>query len=133
MHSIANFGLSLFQGGKFIEPNYVLRITKTEFERRGYYPGTQYYRKKSSGAIPISPAWHRATDLTTPVAKVIAVLPFLDGTISIQSVPGGRINILRGHSIGNSKQKIKYVHVYLFQKVSEIERCHCTVPKLLIR
>jgi hypothetical protein len=29
----------------------------------------------------------------------------------IQSVPGGKVNILRGHSVGHSKQKVVYVHV----------------------
>jgi hypothetical protein len=38
----------------------------------------------------------------------------------IQSVPGGKVNILGRHSIGHSKQKIVYVHV-LF---------HCIVPQL---
>jgi hypothetical protein len=28
-----------------------------------------------------------------------------------QGVPGGKVNIQGGHSIGNSKQKIVYVHV----------------------
>jgi hypothetical protein len=28
-----------------------------------------------------------------------------------QSVPGGKVNIPGGHSIGNSNQKIVYVHV----------------------
>jgi hypothetical protein len=28
-----------------------------------------------------------------------------------QSVPGSKVNILEGHSIGHSKQKIVYVHV----------------------
>jgi hypothetical protein len=31
--------------------------------------------------------------------------------LNIQSVPGGKINILGGHSIGHSKQKIVYVRV----------------------
>jgi hypothetical protein len=29
----------------------------------------------------------------------------------IQNVPGGKVNILGGHSIGNSKQESVYVHV----------------------
>jgi hypothetical protein len=29
----------------------------------------------------------------------------------IQSVPGGKVNILGGHSIGHSKQKTLYEHV----------------------
>jgi hypothetical protein len=31
--------------------------------------------------------------------------------ITIQSVLGGKVNILGGHSIGHSKQKIVYIHV----------------------
>jgi hypothetical protein len=30
---------------------------------------------------------------------------------SIQNVPGGKVNILGGHSIGHYKQKNVYVHV----------------------
>jgi hypothetical protein len=30
----------------------------------------------------------------------------------IQDVPGGKVNILGGHSIGHSKQKSVYVHVF---------------------
>jgi hypothetical protein len=29
----------------------------------------------------------------------------------MQGVPGGKVNILGGHSIGHSKQKSVYVHV----------------------
>jgi hypothetical protein len=29
----------------------------------------------------------------------------------IQGVPGGKVNILGGHSVGHSKQKSVYVHV----------------------
>jgi hypothetical protein len=36
---------------------------------------------------------------------------FLRGIMYIQSVPGGRVNILREHDIGHSKQKSVYVHV----------------------
>jgi len=31
--------------------------------------------------------------------------------LNIQGVPGGKISILRGHSIGHSKQKCLYEHV----------------------
>jgi hypothetical protein len=31
-------------------------------------------------------------------------------TLNIQSEPGGKVNIVRGHSIGNFKQKSVYVH-----------------------
>jgi hypothetical protein len=52
---------------------------------------------------------------------------------SLQGIPGGKVNILGGQSIGHSKQKkIVYVHV-LFRTVSEIQLFHCTDPKLLIR
>jgi hypothetical protein len=33
----------------------------------------------------------------------------------IQSDPGGKVNILGGHSIGHSKQKSVYVYVYYFE------------------
>jgi hypothetical protein len=46
--------------------------------------------------------------------------------VPICGVPGGKVNILGGHSIGHSKQKSVYVHV-LFQMVSEIELLQCTV------
>jgi hypothetical protein len=32
----------------------------------------------------------------------------------IQGVPGGKISILEGHSIGHSKQEIVCVHVYIY-------------------
>jgi hypothetical protein len=54
------------------------------------------------------------------------------GDGNIPGVPGGKVNILGGHSIGHSKQKIVYARV-LFRTVSEIELFHCTVAKLLIR
>jgi hypothetical protein len=40
----------------------------------------------------------------------------------IQSVPGEKVNILGGHSIGHCNQKNLYVHV----SYSEIELFHCT-------
>ena len=49
-----------------------------------------------------------------------------------QSVPGGNVCILGGHSIGHSKQKFICTFV-LFRTVSEIELFHCTVAKLLIK
>jgi hypothetical protein len=52
--------------------------------------------------------------------------------IYIQNVPGGKVTILGGYSIGHSQQKSVYACV-LFRTVSEIEAFHCTVPKLLIR
>jgi hypothetical protein len=49
---------------------------------------------------------------------------------AIQGVPGGKVNILGGHSIGHSNQKCICTCV---RRASEIELFHCTVPKLLIR
>jgi hypothetical protein len=52
----------------------------------------------------------------------------------IQGVPGGRVNILRGHSIRHPKQKVVRVCTcVLFWTVSEIQPFHCTVPKLWVR
>jgi len=48
------------------------------------------------------PLWH------TIKFKVAAIIECL---IYIQGVPGGKINILGGHSIGHSKQKYLYEHV----------------------
>ena len=48
----------------------------------------------------------------------------------IQNVPGGKVSILGGHSIGRSKQKWMCV---LFRTVSQIELFECTTAKLLIR
>jgi hypothetical protein len=56
---------------------------------------------------------------------------------SIQSVPGGKVNILWGHSIGHSKQKSVYVHVsyseqfpkvymYIFPIPNGFRKCICT-------
>ena len=44
--------------------------------------------------------------------------------IYTQGVPGGKVNILGGHSIGHSKQKCLYEHV---------PYSDCTTAKLLIR
>jgi hypothetical protein len=50
-----------------------------------------------------------ATIMTRPLPSrsFIFILPFG----SIQDVPGRKVNILGGHSIGHSKQKSVYVHV----------------------
>jgi hypothetical protein len=48
----------------------------------------------------------------------------------IQGVPGGKVNILGGHTICHSKQK---KCTGLFITVSETELFHCTVSKLLMR
>jgi hypothetical protein len=52
---------------------------------------------------------------------------------NIQSVPGGKVNILGGHNTGHSKQNICVYTRVLFRTVSETELFHCTVPKLLLR
>jgi hypothetical protein len=53
--------------------------------------------------------------------------------VHIQSVTGGKVNILGGNSISHSKQKKCVCTCVLFQMVSKLELFHCTVPKLLIR
>jgi hypothetical protein len=35
---------------------------------------------------------------------------------TIQDDPGGKLNILRGHSVAHYKQKIVYVHVYYYER-----------------
>jgi hypothetical protein len=50
-----------------------------------------------------------------------------------QNVPGGKVNILGAHSIGQSKQKNCIYTCVLLRTVCEIDLCHCTVPDLLIR
>jgi hypothetical protein len=47
--------------------------------------------------------------------------------LAILSIPGGKVNVLGGHSIGHSKQKSAYVPVFLFWTVSKVELFHCTV------
>ena len=47
--------------------------------------------------------------------------------VAIQSVPGRKVNILGGHSIGHSKQKCLHEHVYCFEWFPR-----CTTAKLLI-
>jgi hypothetical protein len=37
-------------------------------------------------------------------------------SINIQGVPGGKVNILGGHSIGHSKQESMYVHVFYSER-----------------
>jgi hypothetical protein len=52
---------------------------------------------------------------------------------NIQSAPGGMVNILEGHNIGHSKQKIVCVHVFYCERKSEIELFHCIVHYTLYR
>jgi hypothetical protein len=51
----------------------------------------------------------------------------------IQSVPGGKVNILGGYSTGLILSKMCICTCVLFRAVSVIELFHCTVPKLLVR
>jgi hypothetical protein len=50
----------------------------------------------------------------------------------IQSVPGGNVNVLGGHSIGHSKQESVYVHVFYSERfprysyVTVRYTVHCT-------
>jgi len=58
-----------------------------------------------AGLEPAIPASERPqTDALHRVATGI-------GSILIQGVPGGKVNILGGHSIRHSKQKCLYEHV----------------------
>jgi hypothetical protein len=41
-----------------------------------------------------------------------------DQITTIQGVPGGKVNILGGHSIGHSKQENVYVHVSYSERFS---------------
>jgi hypothetical protein len=41
---------------------------------------------------------------------------YLQKSSYIQRIPGGKVNILGGHSIGHSKQKSVYVHVSYSEK-----------------
>jgi len=50
----------------------------------------------------------------------------------IQGVPGGKVNILGGHSIVHSKQKYLYEHVSYSERFP-IDLFECTTAKLLIR
>jgi hypothetical protein len=47
----------------------------------------------------------------------------------IQNVPGGKVNILGGHTIDHSTQNIVFVCV-LFRTVTEIQLFHCKVKKV---
>jgi hypothetical protein len=52
----------------------------------------------------------------------------------IQNVPGGNVNILGGHGIGNSKQKSVYVHVSYSERGRAISLNGCkTVDKEILR
>ena len=46
-----------------------------------------------------------------PRAPICNIRRIKSRNIIIQGVPGGKVNILGGHSIGHSKQKCLYEHV----------------------
>jgi hypothetical protein len=54
------------------------------------------------------------------------------GRLYLNCIPGGKVNILGGHSIGHSKRKSVCTCV-LFRTVSEMELFHCTVHCTLYR
>jgi hypothetical protein len=51
-------------------------------------------------------AYYLSTNTCLPAELFFSLVIFY-----IQSVPGGKVNILGGHSIGYSKQKSVYVHM----------------------
>ena len=51
---------------------------------------------------------------SSPLSKKLIIYLITSGhpiKLFIQGVPGGKVNILGGHSIGHSKQKTLYEHV----------------------
>jgi hypothetical protein len=80
-----------------------------------------------------------STQLTKIIDYLVLWMGWLCGSCydnvsvqTIQGVPGGKLNILEGYSIGHSKQKQCTCTCVLFRTVSEIKLFHYTVPKLLI-
>jgi hypothetical protein len=61
-------------------------------------------------------------------ANSVTCLSRSDSHAVMQSVPGGKVDILGGHSIGHSKKTR-----VLFRTVSEIELLHCTLHCTLYR
>jgi hypothetical protein len=53
--------------------------------------------------------------------------------VFLQNVPGGKVNILGGHTVDHSKQKKCICTCVPFLTVSEIQLFHCTIPNLLVR
>jgi hypothetical protein len=51
----------------------------------------------------------------------------------MRGVPGRKVSILGGHSVGYSKQYLCVCTFVLFPAVSEVELTRYTVPELLIR
>jgi hypothetical protein len=63
---------------------------------------------------------HPIKCITMPLVDITTCRLHIYHIYSIQGIPGGKVNILGGHSIRHSKQKSVHVCV-LFQKVDEIE------------
>ena len=55
--------------------------------------------------------WHVDNSEICVVSSAWSTGKQVDFIKYIQSVPGGNVNILGGHSIGHSKQKCLYEHV----------------------
>jgi hypothetical protein len=98
------------------------------------YPPTPIWRSMlvfrqkfcKNSCFPLSDIYHTMSvfpvDLIIPTGKIM------------HTVPGEKINILVGHSIGHFKQKEVYIYTcVLFLTVSEIYLFHSTAPKLAIR
>ena len=49
--------------------------------------------------------------MTFCLVSTYTVYKSLENNPYIQGIPGGKVNILGGHSIGHSKQKTLYEHV----------------------
>jgi hypothetical protein len=54
------------------------------------------------------------TNVKEPMSVRLSSTYFKD----IQDIPGGKVNILGGHSIGHSQQKIVYVHASYSERFS---------------
>jgi hypothetical protein len=54
---------------------------------------------------------YRINDRFSSGAEVFPLCTALYRSAPIQIAPGGKVSILRGHSVGHSKQKGAYVHV----------------------
>jgi hypothetical protein len=71
------------------------------------------------------------TILTSLLWAYVANIPQRNSA-NIKDVPGGKFNIVGGHSICHSKQKLCCTCV-IFRTVSEIEVFHCTAHSTLYR
>jgi hypothetical protein len=57
-----------------------------------------------------------SSDITAKRVLDFAVMVLVRYHGYIQGVPGGKISILGGHSIGHSKQKSVYIHVFYSER-----------------